>query len=82
MDEHLLTANPLLDKAAAAGLTVWVVGLDLSKPFDRVHWPTLWEALRQQGVPEHLVWLLENAYDEQLGEVMGEWGKNGSFPQQ
>ena len=41
--------------------------LDLLKAFDRVHWPTLWEALREQGVPEHLVWLLENAYDEQLG---------------
>ena len=35
--------------------------------------------LREQGVPEHLVWLLENAYDEQFGEVMGEWGKSRSF---
>ena len=25
------------------------------------------------------MWLLENAYDEQLGEVMGEWGKSRSF---
>ena len=79
LEEHLLTANLLLDKAAAAGITVWTVSLDLSKAFDRVHWPTLWEALREQGVPEHLVWLLENAYDEQLGEVMGEWGKSRSF---
>ena len=79
LEEHLLTANLLLDKAAAAGITVWIVSLDLSKAFDRVHWPTLWVALREQGVPEHLVWLLENAYDEQLGEVMGKWGKSRSF---
>ena len=79
LEEHLLTANLLLDKAAAAGITVWTVSLDSSKAFDRVHWPTLWEALGEQGVPEHLVWLLENACDEQLGEVMGEWGKSRSF---
>ena len=87
LEEHLLTANLLLEKTAAAGITVWVVGLDLSKAFDRVHWPTWWETLPEPGVPEHwgsktLVWLLRNdAYDEQLGEVMGEWGnlKNRSF---
>ena len=42
----------------------------------------MWVALGEQGVPEHFVRLLVSAYDEQLGEVMGEWGKNGSFPQQ
>ena len=53
LEEHLLTANLLLDKAAAAGITVWIVSLDLSKAFDRAHWLTLWEALREQGVPKH-----------------------------
>ena len=79
LEEHLWTANLLLDKTAAAGITVWIVSFDLSKAFDRVRWPTLWEALREQGVPERLVWLLENAYDGQLAEVMGEWGKSRSF---
>ena len=79
LEEHLLTANLLLDKTAAAGIAVWIVSLDLSKAFDRIHWPTLWVALREQGVPEHLVWLLENAYAEQIGEVMGEWGKSRRF---
>ena len=79
MEEHLLIANLLLDKTAAAGITVWIVSLDLSKAFDRIHWPTLSVALREQGVPEHLVLLLENAYAEQIGEVMGEWGKSPRF---
>ena len=79
LEEHLLTANLLQDKAAAARITVWIVSLDLSNTFDRVHWPTLWVALREQRVPEHLVWLLHNAHDEQLDEVMGEWGESRSF---
>ena len=33
LEEHLLTANLLLDKAAAAGITMWIVSLDLSKAF-------------------------------------------------
>ena len=41
LEEHLLTANLLLDKAAAAGITVWIVSVDLSRAFDRVHWSTL-----------------------------------------
>ena len=77
--KHLLTANLLQDKAAAARITVWIVSLDLPNTFDRVHWPTLWVALREQRVPEHLVWLLHNAHDEQLDEVMGEWGESRSF---
>ena len=67
------------NKPAAAGIAVWIVSLDLSKAFDRIHWPTLWVALREPGVPEHLVRLLENAYAEQFGGVMGEWGKSRSF---
>ena len=37
LEEHLLTANLLLDKAAAGGIRVWIISLDLSKAFDRVH---------------------------------------------
>ena len=47
--------------------------------FDRVPWPTMWVALGEQGVPEHFVRLLVSAYDEQLGEVMGKWGKTAVF---
>ena len=43
LEEHLLTANLLLDKAAAAGITVWIVSLDLSKAFDRQHCGKLYE---------------------------------------
>ena len=63
--KHLVTANLLLDKATAVGMIVWIVSL----------------ALRIKRVPEHLVWLLENAYDEHLGKVMGQFRVQGRvFP--
>ena len=52
IEEHLLTTNIFLDKATAAGRTIWIVSLDLSKAFDRVHWPALWAALHDQGVSD------------------------------
>ena len=57
-EEHLLTANLFLDKATAHGIPVWLVSLDLSKAFDRVHWPTLWNALRAQGISDQMIWML------------------------
>ena len=57
LEEHLVTANLVLDKADAVGIPVWIVSLDLSKAFDRVHWPALWTALVDEGIPVHLVWI-------------------------
>ena len=37
LEEHLVTANLVLDKADAVGIPVWIISLDLSKAFDRVH---------------------------------------------
>ena len=56
LEEHLLAANLFLDKTTAHGVPVWLVSLDLSKAFDRVHWPTLWNALRAQGISDHMIW--------------------------
>ena len=33
---------------------MWIISLDLSKAFDRVHWPALWGALVDEGIPDHL----------------------------
>ena len=77
IEEHLLTANILLDKATAGGMTIWIVSLDLSKAFDRVHWPPLWAALRDQGVSEHCIWSL-------IGTHLwpANWGGHGRMGQE
>ena len=80
LEEHLLTANLFLDKATAHGIPVWLVSLDLSKAFDRVHWPTLWNALRAQGISDHMIWMLSKLYEGQSGEVQGKWGSSRNFP--
>jgi len=45
IEEHLLTASPVLDKTLAVNIPTWIVSLDLSKAFDRIAWPPLWQAL-------------------------------------
>ena len=80
LEEHLLSANILLDKAQATGFPVWIISLDLSKAFDRVHWPALWAALLEQGVSEHLIWILQRVYYGQHGEIVGNFGQSDQFP--
>ena len=72
IEEHLVTANLVLDKTLAANILLWIVSVDFSKAFDRVEWSALWSALRTQGVPEHLVWLLQTLYHGQEGAVRGD----------
>ena len=59
---------------------MWSISLDLSKAFDRVHWPALWAALFEQGVPEHLIWVLQRVYYGQHGEIVGDFGRSDQFP--
>ena len=51
----------------------------MSKAFDRISWPALWEALLEHGVPEHLVWTLQCLYAEQTGQVKGKGAKSRTF---
>ena len=79
LEEHLVTANLMLDKSDAVGIPVWIISLDLSKAFNRVHWPALWRALVDEGIPVHLVWILQCVYFGQCGEVVGEMGQSRKF---
>ena len=38
---------------------MWIVSLDLSKPFHRIDWATLWLALTEHGISEHVVWVMQ-----------------------
>ena len=52
MEEHLLTANLVVDKSFAANVLLWILSVDLSKAFDRIDWGALWQALRAQGASQ------------------------------
>ena len=65
-EEHFLTVNAFLDTALDVATPVWVLNLHLSKAFDRVHWPALWKSLLEQGISQHMVWMISKLYDEQF----------------
>ena len=79
IEEHLLTASLVIERALAVAMPIWIISLDLSKAFDRVDWPALWRALADQGVNPHIIWNLQCAYCEQMGQVRGDSGDSRSF---
>ena len=80
-DKLFLTANVFLHHATAHGIPVWLESLDFSKAFDCVHWPTVWNALRAQGISDHIIWMLSNLCGGHSGEVRGKWGSHRNCPQ-
>ena len=62
LEEHLITAQLVLDKTLAVRMPVWVISIDLSKAFDRILWPALWQALLQAGVSKHPIWIIQRVY--------------------
>ena len=80
IEEHLLTANLVVDKLLAINTPIWIISLDLSKAFDRVRWDKLWVALQAHGVSDHLVWTMQNLYTGQLGQIQGDTGDTRVFP--
>ena len=79
VEEHLLSANILLEKADATGFPVWIISLDLSRAFDPVHWPALWTPFFEQGVPQHLIWILQRVCYGTHSEIFSDCGQNEQF---
>ena len=79
IEEHLLTANVVIDKTLLANVPLWIVSLDLSKAFDRVNWDSLWKGLLRHGVSKHLVWALRLIYWGQKGQVINKKDASREF---
>ena len=60
-------------------MPVWILSLGLSKAFDRVDWGALWSALTEHGVSSHMLWIIQNLYFNQHGEVIGQGGNSRAF---
>ena len=48
---------------------LWLLFIDYSKAFDSVFHDALWKVLKEFGVPQHLIWLVNNLYGEATGVV-------------
>ena len=79
IEETMLTASLVIERALAVTMPIWIISSNLSKAFDRVDWPALWRALADQGFNPHIIWNLQCAYCEQMGQVRGDSGDSRSF---
>ena len=68
IEEHLLTANLVVDKLLAVSTPIWIRSLDLSKAFNRVSWDKLRVALQAHDATDHLVWTMQNLNTGQPGK--------------
>ena len=53
--------------------------IDYSKAFDCVDHARLWKTLKSMGIPEHLIVLMKNLYDNQEATVRTGYGNTGWF---
>ena len=58
-EDHLFTLVILCEKAAEWNIPVWAVAVDFKKAFDSVEHPGIWKALREQGIHEGYINLLQ-----------------------
>ena len=79
IEEHLLTANLVVDKLLAVSTPIWIRSLDLSKAFNRVSWDKLRVALQAHDATDHLVWTMQNLNTGQPGQIQGDAGDNCLF---
>ena len=58
------------------GLSIWMYQTLF---FDRVHWPSLWRALSQQGISDHMVGLLQTLHKNQTVQIAEANGSSWIF---
>ena len=69
IEEALLIVETMISKCNEFETPLWLASLDLKKAFDRIEYFSLFEALREQGIPEPEIALLLNLYSDQTGYV-------------
>ena len=68
-EDHLLCTTLLVEKCAEWNIPLWLGLVDFEKAFDTVEHNTLWEALRELGVSEPYIGILQNLYAKQCATV-------------
>jgi hypothetical protein len=68
-EDHLFAVTLISEMSREWNVPVWMVAVDFQKAFDTVSHHCIWEALRQQHVPEAYVRVLARLYREQTGVV-------------
>ena len=62
VEDHLLTVHLLIEKCKEWNLPLWVTLVDFTKAFDSVKHEALWKVLRDQGLPDAYIRILQKLY--------------------
>ena len=65
IEEHISSTKMIIEKIHELGQQAFIIRLDPQKAFDTAKWTKLWNALRSQSVPYHLIWALQQLYTDQ-----------------
>lgn len=68
-DDHLFAIMMVTDRHREYNRPLWVAAVDFKKAFDTIGHTSLWEALREHGVPVAYISCLMKLYDGQSGTV-------------
>ena len=77
--DHICNLRWILEKAEERQQEINLCFIDYSKAFDSVDHNTLWNNLRQIGIPEHLIHLMKELYKNQIAVIRTEWGDTEEF---
>ena len=78
-EDHLFTITMVAEKCNEFNIPLWVAAIDFSKAFDSISHCSIFQALREQGVPGAYLGVLSRLYQEQRAHVQGEC-QSRSFP--
>ena len=68
-----------MERQREYGQEVHLCFIDYSKAFDCINHSLMWKALKEMGIPTHLIMLLKSLYENQEAVVRTEYGVTGKF---
>ena len=68
-NDHMFAASILIEKCQEWNAELWIAAVDYKKAFDSVEHECIWQALKEQGVPQPYIHLMERLYSGQVGQV-------------
>ena len=72
--DHIANLRWIMEKAREYQKKLYICFIDYTKAFDRIDHNKLWSALRELGVPAHMVQLIRSLYAEQEATVRTRYG--------
>ena len=77
--DQIANIPQIIEKAREFQKNIYLCFIDYTKGFDCVDHDKLWKALREMGIPDHLICLLRNLYAGQEATVKTLYGTTDWF---